>query len=170
MPNLFVVRGQQTPAELAVSLLPSRATAADRDAAMAALVAANPTVDLDRLRPGMVLVVPASIERLRRGAADDPAGDAADALLRQLRESLAALAEAEDRAQETAALERKEAMELLEGPEIARFADDRFLAGAVKSLRQELRSEEATAGEGAAALREAIEGWQADLKGLRGLL
>ena len=57
MPNLFIVRGQQSAVELAAALLPSRASTADRSAAAAALAAANPTVDLDRLRPGAGLVV-----------------------------------------------------------------------------------------------------------------
>jgi hypothetical protein len=170
MPNLFVVRGQQSSAELAAALLPSRHTAADRTAAEAALTTANPTVDLQRLRPGMVLVVPASIDRLRRGAADDPAGDAADALLQQVRQDLASLVEAEEGAEGVAAQERAQAWELLDGPEVARFGRDQVLAAAAKQLRAELKAEEAAAGEGTAALREAVAGWQSELKELRELL
>jgi hypothetical protein len=170
MPNLFIVRGQQSAVELAAALLPSRASTADRSAAAAALAAANPTVDLDRLRPGAVLVVPASIERLRRGAADDPAGDAADALLRQVREDLGALLDAAAGAEQVAAQERREAFELLDGPELARFADDRLLSGVTKQLRAGLKAEEEAAGSGPADLKEAVAVWQAELKQLRGLL
>jgi hypothetical protein len=170
MPNLFIVGDQQTAAALATALLPSRHTAADRAAAVATLVAANPTVDLERLRPGTVIVVPATIERLRRGAADDPAGDAADALMAQVRQGMGSLVAAAEQAAEASAGQRAETRKLLDGPEVSRLAGDRLLAGNIKSLQEDMAVSEKAEAEQGDALRAAVDGWQSDLKQLRELL
>lgn len=170
MPNLFIIDDQTDAAALVTRLLPSRANAADRVAAEEALRAANPTLDLRRLRPGMVIVVPPTIERLRRGAADDPAGDAAGDLVDEVRAALEALEAAAKDAQERAAGERQEAFALLDGPVVSRLAGDQLLAANIESVRQAMKADEAAGPDQVAALRQSLDQWQADLKALRELL
>jgi hypothetical protein len=170
MPNLFVVGDQHSAAAITAALLPARHTAAERLAAIAALQDANPTLALDRLRPGMLLVVPDTIERLRRDAADDPAGDAADALLDQVREGLASLVQAAALAEQQTAEERKETFALLDGPDVSRLADDDLLARNIESVRKTLDQQEAAMEEQRVELRKAVDEWLGDVKELRGLL
>lgn len=170
MPNFFIVENQPDVAAVAARLLPTRASAALRRTAAEALRVANPTLDFERLRPGAVVVVPPEVGRLRRNAADDPAGDTADALIDEARAGLTALVAAAEAAEEQAASERKGTRELLDSREVARLSQDRLLAGNVESLREVLAQEEERSGERLEAVKQAVDGWEADLKALRGLL
>lgn len=170
MPNLFIVEHQRDAAAIAARLLPTRASAANRRAAVEALREANPTLDLDRLHPGAVVVVPPAVGRLRRNAADDPAGDTADALIDEARTGLQALVAAAKDAEEQAAAERERTRALLDSREVARLRQDRLLAANVESLREELAAEEEHSEERLAEVTKAVAGWEADLKALRGLL
>ncbi len=170
MPNLFIVDNQRDAAAIAARLLPNRASAASRRLAVEALREANPTLDFDRLRPGAVVVVPPEVGRLRRNAADDPAGETADALIGEARAGLQALLAAAEAAEEQAAAARDATRRLLDSRDLARLSADALLGANMEALKGALAEEEEQSDERLTAVKEAVDGWQADLKALRGLL
>ena len=170
MPNFFIVDDQRDVAAIAARLLPTRASAANRRVAAEALLAANPTLDFDRLRAGAVVVVPPEVGSLRRNAAEDPAGNTADALITQARAGLDALAAAADESEQQAAAQREATRALLDGRDVARLSQDRTLAANVESLREVLAEEESHSDERLTAVQQSVAGWEADLKALRHLL
>lgn len=170
MPNLFIVDTQRDAAAVAARLLPTNASAANRRALVEALRDANPTLDLDRLRPGAVVVVPPRVGRLRRNAADDPAGDTADSLIDEARSGLQSLVTAAEAAEAQAAEQRERTRGLLDGQDLQPLARDRLLAANVESLRKVLAQEDERSDKRLAEVTAAVAGWEADLKALRGLL
>lgn len=170
MPNLFIVENQGDLAAVAARLLPSRASAANRRAAAEALRAANPTLDFERLRAGEVVVVPRDIGRLRRNVADDPAGDTADGLIAEAQTGLRALVDAAQEAEQQAAEERRETRDLLDSRAVQRLANDSQLSANIDALKRKLAAEEEQSDERLAVVQESVDGWEADLKALRGLL
>lgn len=177
MPQLVVVREQLDLDALTASLLTSRAGAARRAAAAAEIRRANPTLDLSRLAPGTVVVVP-EVEGLRRdlttAAADDAADDApaaaADHLVEQVSAGVAALLEEGKLAQARAERERDETRRLLDGPDVDRLRGVAGLAETVDSLRGRLEEEQEESRRTQEVLEASAAAWARELEELRRLL
>lgn len=169
MPKLFIVGDQADAREISVALIGARFGDAKRDAVIDALRRANPGVDLDRPRPGMVLVVP----KLPDDVADrsvDPVDASLDELLERSREDVTQLPAGADAAEERRRVAGKESRAVLASPEV------RKLAGRVPQLKQnaatvakQLDVEDEEAEQEVANVREAVERWLAELEELRAL-
>jgi hypothetical protein len=171
MPNLFVVTDQKDLESVASHLLRGRVSAANRAAALDALRLANPTLDLDRLSPGAVVVVPADLPGLRRDASDDAIGAAATDLFDPVTSGLAALVTAVDDAERTRRLEQRDAEVLLDSEIVRRMASsDRQLAATIEEARATFEADAVQAKEQRAALKRASGRWAEELEALRLLL
>lgn len=170
MPNLFVVTDQPNLSALATAVLRGRTSMATRTAALDAIRLANPTLDLDRLRPGAVVVIPA-VPGVRPAATDDPVAEVADDLIGRVRDGLAALTEADGRGEESRRLDQKDAFELFDSGLVQRLARSEPQVGEnIASVRAAFEQENVEAKRHGSDLRKAVDGWGADLDVLRGLL
>src|SRR5690349_14540191 len=107
MTNVFVVRTEQNLTDLTGAILKARSSAATRQAAVAALRAANPSLDLDRIRPGTVVLVPA-LEGVRGSVAGaDPVSDVGADLVQRVRSAVDGLAGGVEAAEEERQAEKK---------------------------------------------------------------
>ncbi len=169
MPNLFVVTDQQNLAGLARAVLKPRATAAVREGALDAIRRANPTLDLDRLHPGAVVVIPPVAGT--RPAADDPAGQAVEDLAARVREGMDSLLAGVEGAEKAREAEQQEAQELFKSAVVRRLSANTPEIGAnIESIRAAHKQDDADAKRAMGDLRDALDGWAADLDGLRDLL
>lgn len=171
MPKVFVITDQRDLAALASQLLTSRTRAATRVAALDALRRANPALNLDRLSPGTVVIIPPEVPGMRPAAGSDPAGEALDDLTARVGEGLTALREGFDTAGERRHVERDLANALFDSEVVQRLAHgDRLLGENIAAVVHTLDADEAQADEQRAALDEAIAEWGNDLEALRKLL
>jgi hypothetical protein len=168
MPKLFVITDQVDATALSHAVIGSRVGEAKREQAIAALRRANPGLDLDRLRPGMVIVVPELPDVVDRTV--DPVDASLDDLLDRSREQVMALLAGADEAEVRRRAEADAARELLGSAEVRR------LSGRLPELKENaaaaaarLEQEDRDAGEDAAAIREAVERWLPELEKLRAL-
>jgi hypothetical protein len=171
MPKLFVVGAQKTLAELAPALLRSRIPARVRDSALDAIRRANPGLDLDRITPGTVVLVP-EVEGLRPALRETgPVDQVADDLVSQVRDGLEALVAAADAAEEARAAEKRDSQELLASSLVQRLsAQSAELAANVDSVRATHKRDDVDGRRQLAQLHEAAQEWGADLETLRSLL
>ncbi len=171
MPKLFVVGAQKNLAELMPALLKSRTSATVRATALDAIKRANPSLDLDRITPGTVVVVPA-VEGIKPSLrADDPVDQVADDLAERVREGIGALVAATKAAGETHQLEWQEAQELLGSSLVQRLASQsQELAANVDSARATIKADASDGRRQLAELAEAADGWTAELDALRRLM
>jgi hypothetical protein len=134
---------------------------------------ANPGVDLDALRPGTVLTVPDLPEVALRGdiSLDSGTKDAADAILANAKEMLAALVDTADRLRRDATVERRRVGKAMDGREVqAAAAEDKDLAADLDETRRAMDEEEAAAKERAASLKKAQDSWTKELDAFRARL
>lgn len=169
MPKLFIVGDHADAHAISVAIIGTRFGDAKRDAVIAALRRANPGVDLDRPRPGMILIVPPLADDVTDRAAD-PVDSSLDELLERSRDEVMQLLAGADAAEEQRRLEAKASRTLLES------ADVRRLAGRMPQLKEnvaaasrQLDVDDAEAEQDAAALRESAERWIGELDALRQL-
>jgi len=169
MPKLFIVGDHADAHAISVAIIGTRFGDAKRDAVIAALRRANPGLDLDRPRPGMILVVPELADDVPDRAAD-PVDASLDELLERSREEIVQLLAGADAAEGERRLEAKASRTVLES------ADVRRLAGRMPQLKEnmaaasrQLDAEDAEAEQGSAALRESVERWIGELEELRKL-
>ncbi|MER7953717.1 hypothetical protein [Streptomyces sp. NPDC096030] len=162
---IVVVEQEKTVAALVSRLVKARTPKAAKEQAAQAIREANPGLDLDRLRPGMIVVVP----RLDEARDHDP--DLVDAalygLIEQVRRELDALVLAAQSA-ETDAKAELAAMREVIGDEAVQTAaqQDDTLQGYVDGLPAALDQEEQTVSEVTASLINGIEQWYTDLDDL----
>jgi hypothetical protein len=169
MPNLFVVGTQKNLNELADDLISARTGAATRDAALRAIVKANPSLDFDRLQRGAVVVVP-TVEGVKR-ISEDPMTAAADDLVVRVRDGMQALAQAAEQAEAVRAQEKKETQDLFGSALVERIsARVPELPINIESVRGTFKQDDVTARRALVDIRESLDTWAADLDILRGLL
>jgi uncharacterized phage infection (PIP) family protein YhgE len=169
MSSFFVVGAQKNLRELVPSLIQARTPAGTRDAALAAIVRANPSLDFDHLRPGAVVLVP-PVDGIKRSL-DSPTRTAADDLLQRVRDGMQALAQAAQQAEETRTEEKKEAQDLFDTALVKRIASQvAELSANIESVRETFKEDDATSHRAQADLRKSLDAWKADLEGLRHLL
>ena len=169
MPKLFIVGDHADAHAISVAIIGTRFGDARRDAVIAALRRANPGIDLDRPRPGMILVVPPLADDVTDRAAD-PVDSSLDELLERSRDEVMQLLAGADAAEERRRLDAKQSRTVLES------ADVRRLAGRMPQLKEnmaaasrQLDADDAEAEQDAAALRESVERWLGELDALRQL-
>lgn len=166
MPNLFVVGTERSLADLADSVLLKRTAAATRATALDAIRAANPGLDLDRIDPGTVVVLP-DVKGLRRVSAGEPVHDAAADLVTRVKEGIGGLLAAAEVAEEQRRTERHEAEDVVRDPVVKSLASQvPELAANLKSLRRSWEVEDAEAERAMVSLRQAADGWVSDLETL----
>lgn len=168
MPKLFVVSDQIDAVALVRALLGGRVGAARRDAAIAELRRANPALDLDRLRPGVIVTIPDGFEGAAR--ADDPVGSAIVDLVSRAAAGTKALPAESDRAEENRRAEAEDVRALLGSPEVKRLAPGSpQLKQNLTSVAKELERQDAEAQVGRDQLARAAEEWMAELQELQKL-
>lgn len=165
MAKIVVVSDQPDLAALTDSLLRARTSKTLRARAAERIRAANPTVDLDRLRPGQVLVVPTLEGELVR--APEPAAvpvEDAGAVLQDLVEGASAVltARAED---------LKATRKVFGSAAVKRLAEqDADLREAIAAWQEGAAADERARTRESEAFRAAAADWAADLKALGTLL
>ena len=166
---LIVITNQADLEALATTVLRPRAGKALRAGAIEAIRAANPTLDLRDLRPGMIVRIP----RLE-GARERPDGETtepADVLVSHAEAGLAALLAATEQATTVAEEERGAAQRVLSSAELRRLAAARpELGSAIDAWRETAKNDAASARQESAALRSGAERWREELAELRALL
>lgn len=171
MPNLFVVTDQPDLTALAAHVLKSRISAGQRSTALEALTRANPHLDFERLTPGTVVVIPDDAPGLKGNVSNDPAGDAADDLVRRVAEGVSALVEGSELAERARREEQKEDGAIAQNPLVQRLAkEDKPLAANIEALLRSFEADDVAAKDQRAALRTAAAAWEEDLQALRSLL
>jgi hypothetical protein len=169
MPNLFVVGAERNLEALADTVLRRRIAAATRVSALEAIRAANPGLDLDRIDPGTVVLVP-DVKGVRPVAAAEPVQDTARDLVARVKEGIDALLAAGDAAEEQRRLERQEAEEVFADPVMKKLSKQvPELVANLKSVRKSMEAEDAEAEQALESLRQSADGWAADLEGLGSL-
>jgi hypothetical protein len=170
---VIVVGTEKNFAALRPRLLTGRVSTAAVSEITAAIGAANPDVNLDRLEPGTIITVPddlphvsvrgeVSLDETTRSAIEGVVNAGGAAL-----EQLAAAAAASERA---GAAERKSLTKSLAAKEVAAAArKDKALGADLEATRQAIADEDAQAKERAAALKQAQADWTAELAALQEL-
>jgi hypothetical protein len=166
---LVVITDQPDLEALADAVLRPRAGKALRAGAIEAIRAANPTVDLRDLRPGMIVRIP-RVE----GARERPDGEGAEpaeGLVAHAESGLAALEAATEHAITVAEQERDAAQRVLASAELRRLAAARpELGSAIDAWRETAKKDAASFKEESASLRSGAERWREELADLRALL
>lgn len=167
--SLVVVAQEKNVKDLAARLLRADASKAVTERAVKALRAANPTLDLDRLTPGTVVVVPALEEARGRGERDDVARGGIAEVVEALAEQITALSAQAASAEDDDAGLRKQAAEILSDPAVERASQHEAVKALVGSLGADLEAEEEAAAARQEAMTAAAKAWTADLAALRKL-
>lgn len=169
MPKLFVTSDQTDSQALVRALLGGRVGAARREAAIAELRRANPGLDLDRLRPGLIVVVPDEVEAGDR--ADDAVRDSVADLVSRAAVATKELPAEADRAEERRRAEADEVRAMLGSAEVRRLVPNSpQLRQNLASVARELDKQDAEANESRDALARATVGWTAELEALAKLV
>jgi len=171
MTNVFVVGTEQNLTDLTGSILKARSSVTTRESAIAALRAANPGLDLDRIRPGTVVLVP-PLDGVRVSVAGaDPVTDVGTDLVQRVQAAVDGLAGGAEAAEEERQLEKKSVQELLGSSAVKRAAaQSPALAANVESVRATFKQDDAEAKRQLAAVRESAGSWAGDLEALMSLL
>lgn len=163
MPNLFVAGAERNVDALADTVLRKRTAVATRAAAIDAIRAANPGLDLDRIDPGTVVLLP-DVTGVRPVTAGEPVHDTAGDLVDRVKEGIAALLAAGETSEELRRLERQEAEEVFGDPMVKKLSSKVPELGAnLKAVRKSLAADDAEAEQRLESLRQSAEGWAADL-------
>ncbi len=169
MPNLFVVGAERNLDALADVVLRKRTAVATRASALEAIRAANPGLDLDRIDPGTVVLLP-DVKGVRPVAAGEPVHDTAGDLVARMKDGIGALLAAGEAAEEQRRIERHEAEEVFGDPVVKKLSSQvPELVANLKSVRTSLDAEDAEAGQAMESLRQSVDAWAADLEALGSL-
>lgn len=164
--RVIVVRDEKNARALAGRLLKARTSQAATTRAIAAIRDANPGLDLDKLRPGDVVLVP-ELAGARKAVGDVLAPEL-DALAEQVHAGLGALERATASAREALQEEIRRSVQVI--GEVSEFATaDPRLAANIKSVKRTLDEDGTADEEQAVALNNALETWSKDLTRLRRL-
>jgi hypothetical protein len=166
---LLIVGDEKNVAGLRKRLFAGRVSNATVGRVTAALQEANPHVDLEKLRPGVVLTVPDLPELAVADLSfDDTIDRAIVSHQGDLRERIEALQAAADQRARADAAERKRIRPTLDDKAVqAAVRKDQELAALVAAAGQALDAESAAAKERAERLRKAAEGWTEELEALK---
>lgn len=169
MPQVHVVDKRIALNDLTTSLVRPRAKAADREAAIAAILAANPGLATGESVPaGTVVVIPALVSEVR--VKDDPAGNATDDLLARVRQGIDDLAAAGEAGDKDRGESKKELQRLLSSAAVRRLAAEQpRVAEAVEEGRADLRERDTEARKQSARFTANRERWNTELDELRSL-
>lgn len=169
MPNLFVVGAERNLDALADVVLRKRTAVATRASALEAIRAANPGLDLDRIDPGTVVLLP-DVKGVRPVAADEPVHDTAGDLVARMKDGIGELLAAGEAAEEQRRIERHEAEEVFGDPVVKKLSSQvPELVANLKSVRKSLEAEDAGAEQAQESLRQSADDWAADLEALGSL-
>lgn len=167
--DLFAVSQEQNLEAVADSLLRARTSKANREAAVAKIRAANPGIDLDRLRPGQVLFVP-DLEG-RKPAADDNFTNQLDEMAKTARDALTALSAEVAVGVTRQKDELRQTFETLDSEPLLRLMEQvPDLKETTTGLRGTLESDLNESARQAAELAEATGRWAEELEALRAML
>ena len=162
MPKLFVAAEQLDAQSLVRTLLGSRVSAARRENAIIELRRLNPGLDLERIRPGEIVVVPDAAGAGARK--EDPVRDSIADLVLRTDTALRELPAESDRAEERRRAAAEEVRALLGSDEVRRLVrSSPQLQQNLASVAAELEKEDTQAQQGRDVLAQATEGWLADL-------
>lgn len=166
---IVIVEQEQNVTALAARLLKARTSKAATERAVRAIREANPGLDLDRLRPGAVVVVPPLKEA--RTSAGDLVEPAVAEIVDQLKEALNTLADGARTALEADRAEREDTAKVFDSDEVNRAAEgDSVLRNALDVLSGTLNEDEDSAVRNTEILLNGIERWAQDLDDLSGLV
>ncbi|MFG2328080.1 hypothetical protein ACGFMM_00495 [Streptomyces sp. NPDC048604] len=162
---IVVVEQEKTVAALAARLVKARTSKAAKERAAQAIREANPGLDLEHLRPGMVVVVPRLAET--RDDIPDVVKEALENLFEQIGTELTELINAARNAQEADDSEREETKEVLDAEKVQAAAqNDTKLQYNLDSVRTTLESDGTTNHEITDSLINGTEQWFTDLDDL----
>ncbi|MGZ9929438.1 hypothetical protein ACXNSR_06040 [Streptomyces sp. NC-S4] len=162
---IIVVDQEKTVTALAARLVKTRTSKAAKEQAAQAIRDANPGLDLDRLRPGMIVRVPPLPEA--RDDVPDVVNEALSPLFDQIRTELDALIRTANSALEADTAERGATAEILDAEAVQAAAqNDPLLQYNLERVRQTLTDDGQTADENTASLINGTEQWFTDLDDL----
>jgi hypothetical protein len=168
---VIVVGTEKNFAALRPRLIGGRVSTAAVSEIAAAVRAANPHADLDRLQPGTILTVPDDLPHVSvRGevSLDDTTRGAIEGLANAGAAALEELVAAARTSESQGRTERKLLAKSLAGNEIdAAARKDKALGADVKATQQAIADEETQAKQRAAALKQAQADWSAELAALK---
>jgi len=166
---LIVVEQEENAAALVARLLRARTSKSAAERAVSALRESNPGLDLDRLTPGTIVVVPEL--KGARASVGDLAGPAAAGVVDPLKASLTALSDGARAALETDRAQRAETAGVFDAEEVRQAAErDPVLRDVLEALRRTLGEDDERAVRSTDALLAEIDGWNQDLDRLGRLL
>jgi hypothetical protein len=162
---IVVVKQEKTLAALTARLLKARTSKAAKERAAHAIREANPGLDLDRLRPGTVVVVPRLAEA--RDDSSDLVVAALGPFFDHIRTELESLTDTARSALEADQDEREATASVLEADEVRAAAqNDPVLAETLERLRSTLADDGDIAVDNTDNLLNGIEQWFSDLDDL----
>ncbi|MFD7234043.1 hypothetical protein ACFWAT_01925 [Streptomyces syringium] len=162
---IVVVEQEQTVAALAARLVEATASEAAKERAAQAIREANPGLDLDRLRPGMMVVVPRLAEA--RDDVPDVVDGTLDAYFEQIHRELVTFIQTAQGALEADKAERAAAAEVLDAEEVQAAAHyDPVLRNNLEQVRRTLADDGRIAVEITESLITGTEQWFTDLDDL----
>lgn len=165
MPIIVVEQEKDLDSVLA-RVLTARVSKAVRERAVAAVRAANPGIDFAAIRPGLVLRIP-TLEGARANDGD-ALGGSIDELAGQLERGLAGLAGLVRAAELADKAEADGMAEVFRSADIKRAAaQDQQLKADLGELKKAMAEDARLSEQQAAAVREALPAWAADLGALR---
>ncbi len=171
---VIVVGTEKNFAALKPRLVTGRVSTAAVSEITAAIRAANPRVDLDKLEPGTILTIPEDVPHVEvRGdvSLDDTTRSAIEGLTNAGAAALDELAAAAAASAKEATAERKALAKSLAAKEVdAAGRKDKALGLDVKAAEQAIADEDARAKDRAAALKQAQADWKAELAALKQLV
>jgi hypothetical protein len=169
---IVVVGTEKNFAALRPRLVAGRISTKAAGELAAAIRAANPHANLDKLTPGTVLTIPDAPNVKVRGelSLGDTLEGALEGLSNAGKTALAELTATAGEREGEAAKERKELAKTLASKELeAAGRKDQELAADLEATRKAVDEEDARAGERAAALEKAQGEWAGELDALKGL-
>ncbi|WP_370417727.1 hypothetical protein AB8O64_03080 [Streptomyces sp. QH1-20] len=162
---IVVVEQEKTVAALAARLVEATASEAAKEGAAQAIREANPGLDLDRLRPGMIVVVPRLAEA--RDDVPDVVDGTLDGYFEQIHRELVTFIQTAQSALEADKAERAAAAEVLDAEEVQAAAQyDPVLRNNLEQARRTLAADGQIAVEITESLINGTEQWFTDLDDL----
>ncbi|MEU1229633.1 hypothetical protein [Streptomyces sp. NPDC005828] len=162
---IVVVEQEKTLAALTTRLLKARTAKAAKEKAAQAIREANPGLDLDHLRPGMIVVVPRLAEA--RDEDDDLVDQSLDLFLAEVRAEVDTLLDAANSSLTSEKEELETTAKVLDVMEVQQAAqNDPVLQSNLESLRSSIEGDQEAATENTDTLLNGIEQWYTDLDDL----
>lgn len=165
MAKILVVSDQSSLAGLAASLLKARASKKLREEAMERIRAANPTVDLDHLEQGRILVIPAL-----EGERGQPTGATPRMPLGDAKQMLSDVLAGVEASNKDRVEEAKATRNVLTSPAVKRLAEqDEVLKESLVAWKESAAADEESARREQESFKAAVAAWTDDLEVLRTL-